>query len=117
MVETQELTKAEASEVKAASPRHLDQLVKRLIRQPNSADIAEIVALPPKAKAYIARSPEFQDYLMSMALDAVLGFERMTRGQWKALAFFRVQGIKGRTIPARAIGNMDVQPQEAAEDE
>ena len=113
MVETTELTKAETAEVKNASPRYLDQLVKRLIRQPISADIAEIVALPPKAKAYIARTPEFQDYLMSMALDAALGYERMTRGQWKALAFFRIQGIKAKTIQSRPIGSFDVQPQEA----
>ena len=80
------------SDPRSFTSRELDALVKRLIKTkaPNLRD--EIGGLSPKEKAYIATTKEFHILMLSMAVDAVAGFERMTRSQWKAVAWFKTKG-------------------------
>jgi hypothetical protein len=70
--------------------RELDSIVKRLVRHGalTRAEIDSIRAMPPRAKAYIAKSEDFKDFLIAIKLDEALGFAVLTRGQSRAIAWF-----------------------------
>lgn len=50
--------------------------------------LKEIKNLSPILKAYIVRSPHFENFVHALMLDAVLGKEGMTKTQLRALELF-----------------------------
>lgn len=74
---------------KTHNSRELDAIIRRLIKTKNPDLRAFFDALTPHELSYIATTPEFGKLLLSLAARAVDGSERMTRGQYRALDYFR----------------------------
>lgn len=76
---------------------YLDGLIKRMIVTRSPDVFQELSGLSPKDKAYLATTKEFHVLVLSMVVDAIIGVDNLTRGQWKAVAWFKNQGMISTT--------------------
>jgi len=81
---------------KTHTSRELEALIKRVIKTKNVDLKAFFDALTPNETAFIAGLPEFDVLMLSMAVRASDGTERLTRGQWKALEYLEKRVKAGK---------------------
>lgn len=66
----------------------LRELAERAYKSGNPEDIAALAALNPSEKHFLATQTSFGDYCIALMFDAVIGNERVTKGQRAAAAWF-----------------------------
>lgn len=93
--------------------RELDSIAIKYFKNRN-VPLDFLHTFPPKAKAYLIRTPQFQDYVDSLLFDAATGNEKITKGQISVLKLLRKPPSKfekrEKKVKPSPIASFDVSP-------
>lgn len=98
----------------------LVELARKFFKTRDADAFERISSLHPSEKAYLATQDEFQEYILSLMFDSVIGIERATKAQRAAAAwFYRViqEKVDGKKREKRGRVPLDAEVVDAGGDD